>query len=85
MTPEQEISKKVQLAAHITRQEIALETAISVLKKLTHTTFVDAYLSADPSVNLEMREMVGRLEYILSQTTMNALHNSVVGLKYNEF
>lgn len=82
MTDEQEISKKVQLAADITRQEIALESAIRELKKLTHTTFVDAYLSADPSVNFELREMVERLEHILSQTTMNALHNSVVELKY---
>ena len=77
-----DLAKKIQLAAHLQRQEQNLTTAIDSLKSITHSFFISQEFQGDDEIRMEIAKMVARLETLKSETTVNHLLNKIVEFKY---
>jgi hypothetical protein len=69
---------KIRLTRQLTEQEMNLLNAISSLKSITHSFFVNSELQGDDEIRKEIYEIVKRLEELQSQTSVNSLFNKIL-------
>ena len=69
---------KIRLTKNLTEQEMHLLNAISSLKTITHSFFVNSELQGDDEIRKEISEMIKRLEELQRETSVNSLFNKIL-------